>query len=132
MHCAMIISRVLVASVAVWRLSHLFFEGTSYRDRSRFLVPKPANMFANRFLDCVCWLTMWLFAQTALWVASGLVAVFIGWLIFSSLSRLFIPSDEITKPSSREPRDSRELREGSVSTDLSCFSAECGLQANHG
>ena len=136
MHRAMIISRVLVAGVAVWRLSTLFLENRSYNGRSRFFSPRPENIFANRFLDCICWLSVWLSAQTAIWVAGGLAGLLLNWLLISSFARLFVRtdvrSDDTTPGASHGLEAVPDRRPDTATPNLSFLAIEGSMQANHG
>lgn len=103
----MTIWNVAAASLAVWRLSRLLLEE---KGRGRILPESAENIFGNRALDCICWFSVWLSAQTAIWVAGGLTGVMLNCFVFSHLSR---PS-RLSMRSSTNP------------------TADCGMQAHHG
>ena len=129
---AITISRMLLAGVAVWRLSNLIVQGRSYSGRSQFLSLRAENVFGNRVLDCVCLLSVWFSAQTAIWVAAGLGGVLLNWLLISSISRLFLRAKSVQADSSHSPEAVAEFRTDVPNGEFRFLAAEHSLQANHG
>jgi hypothetical protein len=75
--------------------------------------------------------SVWLSAQTAIWVAGGLSALLLNWLLFSSLYRLFAPASEPTEDSHRL-EGIADPRAASPDPDFSSLAPESAMQVNHG
>ena len=132
MYRAMTISRLLVASVAIWRFSTLLFAGSNNGGRSQILSPRPENLFGIRFVDSVCWLSVWLSAQNAIETAAGVAGVLLSWFLFSSLSRFFSAATHTLSDGSDPLQAIAAGRTDLPNADFRCLAVEHSMQANHG
>ena len=127
----MMIWRVVVAGIAIWRLSRwLLGDASIHRSPSRFQLP--GSFFSNRVMDCACWLTICLSAQTAMWVAGGLASVVLSLSLISVCCRLLVMRTEIARKKALHVKLPVQLRTVAPTGDLSCLTVEHGMQANHG
>jgi hypothetical protein len=61
-------------ALAVWRLTRTVQAAFNNAD-------SPSGLF--RLVDYLCWIGVWMSAQTALWVACGFAGVLLNWVAFS-------------------------------------------------
>ncbi len=121
--------RLLVTSLAVWRLSRVLFGngggsqgvGDSSEDLGTY------RFWAGRGGDFVCWISVWLSSQTALWVACGFSGVFLSWLGMAGISCLFTLIEGADESPTRTPASMESQSEHSLG--LGCVD---GMQAHHG
>lgn len=118
--------RFLVAGVAVWRLSQLLFgeseSKSSERDSEDVQGYTGVRFWASRALDLLCWISVSLSSQTALWVAYGFAGVLFSWVSVSGVSRF-----------SGYARGQAELLSKTTArAEVACVSCADGMQAHHG
>jgi hypothetical protein len=111
--------RFAVTSIAVWRLSRLLFGDPGSQTRNAATESSVSGRFwAGRAGDLLCWISVLMSSQTAIWVAFGFAGVFASWITLSGVSRLFTPA----------AKDVGALCCG----ELSCVAAGDGMQVHHG
>jgi hypothetical protein len=79
---------LVVASMVIWRLSRALLEVEGSGRTSHLVPAKSENILGSRVLDCLYWLSVWLSAQTAVWVMCGLTGVVANWLLISGVLRV--------------------------------------------
>jgi hypothetical protein len=107
--------RFAVTGLAVWRLSRLLYKSAGNLQAGD-VAGEDSNswrFWAGRGADLLCWASVWMSSQTAIWVACGFGGVFVSWITLSGISRLF----------ARVERESGEM---------ACLAGGDGMQAHHG
>jgi hypothetical protein len=84
--------RFTVTGLTVWRLSRLLLEhrleNTAKVSSAAVQDAATLRFWACRGLDAVCWISVWMSSQTAIWVTCGLTGLVVSWMAASGLSRL--------------------------------------------
>lgn len=122
---------MVMASFAVWRLSLLVVEDGNRSGTTQLQGLRAESFLSNRLLDFICWCSVWISAQTAVWVTGGVAAVLLNWLLLSMLSGRLTSFAVVQRDASLSFDRTAHPRTAAPKEDLSCRTVEHAMQANH-